>query len=268
MCDGGLANVLKEDIVKINNKSVARKQGQATGVKVNQGDLVQLSYTDLKTNHSKLWTAVVTQVTPYKVDQSKPLHQTPNSWQRAPLCSDSDMSGSEDRGVPRNGKRRVCFPARFRDEPVPAKPSPKKKRCMASKASIPLQSKRKKGNKKNNVSCKYFCPARYVRSVVAIFMNGVLSLFSSANEQGSIAVESPTKSGKCLCVLYQTFCEVCPHFLGLLIMHACIQLEWFSVRLVCILLCVCTGSPTLVYVCSVCHSHDVIETRTGASPGT
>ena len=99
-------------------------------------------------------------------------------------------------------------------------------------------------------------------------MNGVLSLFSSANEQGSIAVESPTKSGKCLCVLYQTFCEVCPHFLGLLIMHACIQLEWFSVRLVCILLCVCTGSPTLVYVCSVCHSHDVIETRTGASPGT
>ena len=98
-------------------------------------------------------------------------------------------------------------------------------------------------------------------------MNGVLSLFSSANEQGSIiAVESPTKSGKCLCVLYQTFCEVCPHFLGLLIMHACIQLEWFSVRLVCILLCVCTGSPTLV--CSVCHSHDVIESRTGASPGT
>ena len=133
--------------MKINNKSVARKQGQATGVKVNQGDLVQLSYTDLKTNHSKLWTAMVTQVTPYKVDQSKPLHQTPNSWQRAPLCSDSDMSGSEDRGVPRNGKRKVCVPASFRDEPVPAKPSPKKKRCMASKASIPLQSKRKKGNK-------------------------------------------------------------------------------------------------------------------------
>ena len=52
-------------IVKINKMSVARKQGQATGVKVNQGDLVQLSYTDLKTNHSKLWTAVVTQVTPY-----------------------------------------------------------------------------------------------------------------------------------------------------------------------------------------------------------
>ena len=68
--DGGLANVLKEDIVKINNKSVARKQGQATGVKVNQGDLVQHSYADLKTNHSKLWTAVVTQVTPYKVDQA------------------------------------------------------------------------------------------------------------------------------------------------------------------------------------------------------
>ena len=53
-CDLWLANVLKEDIVKINNKSVARKQGQATGMKVNQGDLVQLSYTDLKTNHSKL----------------------------------------------------------------------------------------------------------------------------------------------------------------------------------------------------------------------
>ena len=74
MCDGRLANVLKKDIVKINNKSVARKQGQATGMKVNQGDHVQLSYTDLKTNHSKLWTAVVTQVTPYKVDQSKLLH--------------------------------------------------------------------------------------------------------------------------------------------------------------------------------------------------
>ena len=147
MCDGRLANVLKKDIVKINNKSVARKQGQATGMKVNQGDHVQLSYTDLKTNHSKLWTAVVTQVTPYKVDQSKLLHRTPNSWQRAPLCSDSHMSGSEDRGVPRNGKRKACVPARFRDEPVPAKPSPKKKRCMASKASIPLQSKRKKGNK-------------------------------------------------------------------------------------------------------------------------
>ena len=42
-------------------------------------------------------------------------------------------------------------------------------------------------------------------------MNGVLSLFSSANEQGSIiAVELPTESGKCSCVLYQTFCEVCP----------------------------------------------------------
>ena len=232
-CDGRLANVLKKDILKIN-KSVARNQGQATDMKVKQGDHVQLSYTDLKTNHSKLWTAVVTQVTPYKVDQSKLLHRTPNSWQRAPLCSDSDMSGSEDCGVPRNGKRKACVPARFRDEPVPAKPSPKKKRCMASKASIPLQSKRKKVNNKNNF-LQIFCPARYVHSVVAIFMNGILSLFSSANEQGSIiAVESPTKSGKCLCVLYQTFCEVCPHFLGLLIMHACIQLEWFSVCLVCI----------------------------------
>ena len=170
-------------------------------MKVNQGDLLQLSYTDLKTNHSKLWTAVVTQVAPYKVVQSKRLLRTPNSWQRAPLCSDSDMSGSEDRGVPRNGKRKACVPAHFRDEPVPAKPSAKKKRCMASKASIPLQSKRKKGTrlKKKNL-LQVFCPARYVRSVVAIFMNGVSSLFSSANEQGSIAVESPTKSGKCLIV--------------------------------------------------------------------
>ena len=62
-----------------NNKSVARKQGQATDVKVNQGDHVQLSYTDLKTNHSKVWTAVVTQVTPYKVDRPKRLLRTPNS---------------------------------------------------------------------------------------------------------------------------------------------------------------------------------------------
>ena len=129
-CDGRLANVLKV-IVKINNKPVTRKQGQATDVKVNQGDLVQLSYRDLKMNHSKLWTAVVTQVAPYKVDQSKLLHRTPNSWQCAPLCSDSDLSSSEDHGVPRNGKRIVCVPARFRDEPEPTKPSPKKKRCTS-----------------------------------------------------------------------------------------------------------------------------------------
>ena len=51
-------------------------------------------------------------------------------------------------------------------------------------------------------------------------------------------------------------------------MHACIQLEWFSVRLGCvysILWCVCTGSTTLV--CSVGHSHEDIGSRTGVSPG-
>ena len=106
------------------------------------------------------------------------------------------MSSSEDRGVPRNSRRKACVPARFRHESVPAKPSPKKKHCMASKANTP------KNKKNTNYFLQIFCPARYVRSVVAIFMNGVLSLFSSSNEPGSIiAVESPTKSGKCLCVV-------------------------------------------------------------------
>ena len=94
------------------------------------------------------------------------------------------MSGSEDRGVPRNGRRKACVPACFRDESVPAKPSLKKKRCMASKADTPLQCKRKKVINNNNNLLQIFCPARYVRSVVAIFMNGVLSLLSSANGKG------------------------------------------------------------------------------------
>ena len=42
-------------------------------MKVNQGDLLQLSYSDLKSNHCKLWTAVVTQVAPSKVDRPKRL---------------------------------------------------------------------------------------------------------------------------------------------------------------------------------------------------